>query len=454
MTFEQLVTQGNQCIENQQPRQAIPYFMQVLQADPKHVAAISGLAKATLQLNDIDNAWQMLQMALALAPDDPDVLNAAGYARLAFGDSEGAVEKFEAALANRQDDPGILLNLASALCGTGDNERAGEIYQRLESEGRADATSRYNHSLLLLLQGRLTEAWPGFELRGQATNTGLRQRELPGQLWDGSAQPKDSLLIHAEQGLGDNIQFIRYVALISDRVGRVVVEAPKALFDLFASVVGIDELIPQGDEIPFCEWHASVMSLPALCATSEDRIPAEVPYLAVETAAVERWHQKIGQGDGRLHVGLVWAGNPGHRRDRERSISLRTLVPALAAQQGIAFHAFQIGEPLEQARDIAGAPEINILFPEPQPFTEVAAALSAVDLLVSVDTALAHLAGALGLPVWTLISRIPDWRWMLDRPDTPWYPSMRLFRQPVPGDWDTVAKSVGEALAKDAPRRG
>ena len=420
MTFEQLVAEGNQCIENQQPRQAIPYFMQVLQADPKHVAALAGLAKATLQLNDIDNAWQMLQMALALAPDDPDVLNAAGYARLAFGDSEGAVEKFEAALAHRQDDPGILLNLASALCGTGDNDRAGDIYQRLESEGRADATSRYNHSLLLLLQGRLT----------------------------------DSLLIHAEQGLGDNIQFIRYVALISDRVGRVVVEAPKALFDLFASVAGIDELIPQGDEIPFCEWHASVMSLPALCATSEDRIPAEVPYLSVETAAVERWHQKIGQGDGRLHVGLVWAGNPGHRRDRERSISLRSLMPALEAQQGIAFHAFQIGEPLEQIRDTAGALEINVLFPEPQPFTEVAAALSAVDLLISVDTALAHLAGALGLPVWTLISRIPDWRWLLDRPDTPWYPSMRLFRQPVPGDWDSVAKSVGEALANDPPRRG
>lgn len=453
MAFEQLLRQGHKCLEDQEPRQAIPFFMQILQAEPNHVAALAGLAKATLQLNDPATAWQMLEMALTLSPEDPDVLNAAGYAQVALGDYQEAIEKFDAALTLRPDEPGILLNLASAVAGIGAWDRADEIYRRLEAEGRGGATARYNRSLLLLLQGRLAEAWPGFECRRQALNTGLPPRHLPGQPWDGSERPADSLLIHAEQGLGDNIQFVRYLPQVAGRVGRVVLEAPRVLMDLVAGMPGVDQIVPMGDALPECDWHASVMSLPALFGAILETIPADVPYLPVDADATVRWRDKLGQGDSVLRVGLVWAGNPGHGRDRERSVPLRTLAPALAGRNGIRFHAFQIGDPLGQVGDVTDAAEIEILFPEPEPLTEVAAALSAVDLLISVDTALAHLAGALGRPVWTLIAHVPDWRWMLDRADSPWYPTMRLFRQPAPGDWDAVAAAVGQALTADAGKK-
>ncbi len=450
MTFEQLLSQGHQYITAQAPRDAIPLFLEILNADPNHVAALAGLAKATLQLNDPATASQMLEIALAKAPDDPDILNAAGYAQLALGDCSAALEKFEAALVHSPGQPGILLNLASACCGTSAYDRAEEIYQRLEAmDGHADATVQYNHSLLLLLQGRFSEAWPGFELRREATNTGLLQRKLPGQTWDGSERRSGHLLVHAEQGLGDNIQFIRYLPMVASRVGRVTLEAPKVLMELFEKVPGIDNLLSAGAALPDCDWHVSIMSLPALCRTVEETIPAHVPYLSVEEDAVERWGEKLDVDDGRRHVGLVWAGNPGHRRDRERSISLQTLVPALVGRNDVAFHAFQIGAPLAQVRDVASDVYVQPLFTEPQPMREVAAALSAVDLLISVDTALAHLAGALKRPVWTLITHVPDWRWMLGRVETPWYPTMRLFRQPVPGDWVSVVNAVGEALTAE-----
>ena len=449
MAFEQLLFQGNQWIERQEPRSALPCFIQILQSDPRHVGALTGLAKATLQLNDPATAWQMLQSALAAAPQDTDVLNAAGNVKLALGEIEEAIRHFEAALVLRPDEPGILLNLATAVCGRGDLDRAEAIYQRLEAEGRETETSKFNHSLVLLLRGRFLEAWPGFELRRKAENTGLAGRMFPGRRWDGGECPGASLLIHAEQGLGDNIQFVRYLPQISQRVGHVVLEAPKALIDLFANVPGVDEIVAMGEALPDCSLHTSIMSLPALSATVEETIPTDVPYLPVVSDAVETWRERLGVGDGRLHVGLVWAGNAGHRRDRERSLPLRALAPALKMADGAAFHAFQIGEPLAQANNAAVdlGLDIDILFPEPQPLTEVAAALSAVDLLISVDTGLAHLAGAIGRPVWNLITYVPDWRWMMGRQDTPWYPTMRLFRQSAVGDWDAVVAGVGKALA-------
>ena len=452
MAFEQLLLQGNQWIERQEPRSAIPCFMQILQSDPRHVGAMTGLAKATLQLNDPTTAWQMLQTVLAVAAQDTDVLNTAGNVKLALGEIEEAIRHFEAALALCPDEPGILLNLATAVCGGGDLDRAEAIYQRLEAEGRATETSKFNHSLVQLLCGQFAKAWPGFELRGQAANTGLAGRTFPGQRWDGRESPGESLLVHAEQGLGDNIQFVRYLPQISRRVGHVVLEAPKALVDLFANLPGVDEIVVMGEALPDCTLHASIMSLPALSGTVEETIPADIPYLPVVSDAVATWRERLRGGDGRFHVGLVWAGNAGHRRDRERSLPLRTLAPALKMADGAVFHAFQIGEPLAQVHAAAGefGLDINVLFPEPQPLTEVAAALSAVDLLISVDTGLAHLAGAIGRPVWNLITYVPDWRWMMGRADTPWYPTMRLFRQSAVGDWDAVVTDVGTALAMGA----
>ncbi len=453
MSFEQLLREGNRWIESEDPRQAIPCFVQILQSDPDHVVALAGLAKATLQLNDTASAWTMLEMALALAPDDPDVNNTAGYAQMMLGAPEKALDHYERALRSRPNDPGVLLNLASALSDTGAYDRAEQIYARLIAEGRDDATAQYNHALVMLVHGRLAEAWPGFERRREAANTGLARREMPGRPWDGSECPDETLFIHAEQGLGDNLQFVRYLPIIAGRAKRIILEAPEALIDLFAPVIGIDALIPRGGPLPAADRHASIMSLPALCGTTAETVPASVPYLALDPEGKARWSARLGTGDGRLHVGLVWAGNPDHRRDRERSIPIELMADGLRDLPDCAFHAFQVGAPLSRLAAADILVEIDVLFPELGPLAEVSAALQAVDLLITVDTALAHLAGSLALPVWTLITRVPDWRWMLDCPDTPWYPTMRLFRQPAPGDWQSVMADLRSALSEEQDAR-
>lgn len=446
MTIADFMRLGNECLEREEPRAAIPYFTKILQAAPNHALALAGLAKATLQLNDPQTAWQMAQMSLSLAPGEPDVLNAAGSICLALGDASAAIGLFKGALERAPDEPGVQVNLAAAYSASADLAAAEDIYLRLETSGKADVTARYNHSLVQLLQGRFAEAWPGFELRGKALNTGLGARDLPGRLWDGSVQPDSSLLIHAEQGLGDNIQFARFVPEIARRVGRVVLEAPGPLLDLFESLSGPSSLVAFGDKLPPCDLHVSVMSLPALCGVTEETIPNATPYLSVAEETVAAWSERLGKSDGRLHIGVVWAGNAGHRRDRERSVHLSTLAPVFQASENVAWHALQIGEPLLQIESVPEAAGMDVLFPEPKPMTDVAAALTALDLLISVDTGLAHLAGALARPVWTLITYLPDWRWMMKRTDSPWYPTMRLFRQPAQGDWDATALDVAKAL--------
>jgi hypothetical protein len=263
-------------------------------------------------------------------------------------------------------------------------------------------------------------------------------------MWDGTPLNGRTLLVHAEQGLGDTLQFARYLDPLMRMGGHVMLVAPDALTRVLRSIKGVT-LRDSGENLPPFDVHIPLMSVARVLATRLDTIPAKVPYVAVDPAAVAAWRRRIGD-DGALKVGLVWSGNPDHKYDHQRSIPAATILPAVM-MPGVKLFALQKDvRPTDQATLASLAEGITDLGTEFGDFGDTAAAVCALDLVISVDTSVVHLAGALARPTWTLLPFTPDWRWLLGREDSPWYPTMRLFRQSQRNNWDDVLEKVRTAL--------
>jgi glycosyl transferase family 9 (putative heptosyltransferase) len=290
--------------------------------------------------------------------------------------------------------------------------------------------------LLLLLLGRFEEGWRKYEWRRRASTRGVRP--LDGEYWDGGPLAGRAILLVAEQGAGDTLQMLRYVPRIVAQGASVKLMLPRSLQRLEGDALAAASLHAQDEAPPPYDCWAQLMSLPGLLGATEANIPAPIPYLRAPATARRGF-----AGEGRA-VGLAWAGNPEHENDHNRSIPFARLAPLLALDDARWF-SLQVGP---RATDIAGASGITDLAPLLQDFGDTAAAIDALDLVITVDTSVAHLAGALGKPVWLLLPHVPDWRWLLDRADTPWYPTMRLFRQARRGDWDEVIGRVAAELAR------
>jgi hypothetical protein len=257
-----------------------------------------------------------------------------------------------------------------------------------------------------------------------------------------------ALLIYAEQGRGDTFQFIRFLALLGQRGARVVFECPPDLVKLLRGLEGIDCLLPQGTPLPPVDLQVPLLSLPGLLGTTLDSVPSRVPYLKADPSLVDRWRDRLAGMQGRK-VGISWQGNPHNRNDRARSVPLAAFVP-LAHVPGVVLVNLQRGFGSEQLAELAGKAEIVDLLDQAQEsgdaWVDSAALIAALDLVITVDTAVANLAGALGVPVWLALPFTPDWRWLLDREDSPWYPTMCLFRQTRPGDWPEVFARLASRL--------
>jgi hypothetical protein len=265
--------------------------------------------------------------------------------------------------------------------------------------------------------------------------------------WNGSPFRGKRLCVHCEQGLGDTLQFIRYLPQVKARGGTVILETSGVLRALFQDLNGVDELQVQGStdaadgDYDMC---VHLLSLAGLFETNLETIPDSAPYIRADSIKAGYWREKLtGQG---FKVGLVWAGNPCHKRDRQRSVAL-SRFGALAEIHGIRLYGLQKGKAARQAGKPAAAFRIHNFGDELHDFADTAALIDNLDLVIAVDTAVAHLAGSMGKPVWVMLPYVPDWRWMLDRDDSPWYPTMRLFRQPQPGDWDAVIGKMAKELA-------
>jgi hypothetical protein len=323
--------------------------------------------------------------------------------------------------------------------------REGIACQRKAIALEPDSPEPHNNlAHALLSSGELAEGFGEFEWRWKSAGFEAR-REFPQPVWNGKDHA-GTVLLTTEQGYGDTIQFIRYAPLVADRCGRVLLQCHRELISLVEGVPGLAQVIPLSAKLPAFDAHCTLLSLPHIFATTLATIPATVPYLKADPASAAAWAAKL-PDDRRLKIGLAWAGNPLHKNDRNRSLPLAALAP-LAAVPGAVFFSLQKGAPGEQAKTPPDGMEIIDYMDDVRDFADAAALIANLDLVISVDTVIVHIAGAMAKPVWTLLPFSPDWRWMLDRSDSPWYPTMRLFRQPAIGDWASVMQSVAAELAR------
>ncbi len=416
--------------------EAIAAYEEAVRIRPDYPEPHNNLGTLLQALGRDDRAMHHYQEALRISPESLEVrYNLALFAqereRL-----EEAVDAYCELLERKPDHVEARNNLGNTLLALGRPKEAILSYRQTLVDAPDSAEARWNLGLTQLLLGRFKEGWAGHEWRfGQKDTV---PRLFPQPMWDGSPLEGRRILLHAEQGLGDTLQFVRYAPLVQQRGGIVILECQQPLVRLLAGASGIDRLIARGHPLPEFDCHTPLLSLPAIFRTVLDTIPAAVPYIKASPEEVERWREIIESHAGArsgLKVGLTWAGNPRHRNDRNRSLAPSDLS-ALAGLDETVFFQLQ--------KDMTTAPDLDMieLLDSTSDFLDTAAILQNLDLLISVDTSVAHLAGALGRPVWTLLPFAPDWRWMTGRSDSPWYPSMRLYRQQSRKDWAEVLGRV------------
>ncbi len=307
------------------------------------------------------------------------------------------------------------------------------------------AEARFNISLVHLLWGRFAEGWRGYEYRWLAPGIlGGKRRHADSPLWTGDSTDGRTILLWAEQGFGDAIQFVRYVPMLIQRGWRVILEVRPPLARLFAGIAGAT-VVAVGESLPPFDVQCPLLSLPLVFATTAETIPAPVPYLEPGQDAVAKWSSRLPR-DG-LRVGVVWQGNPGHKHDRNRSFRSEQFSP-LAALPGVHLISLQKEAGVDQLARLSSEAGIHTLGPDYDggDFLDTAAVIMALDLVIGADTSVVHLAGALGRPVWVALPTVPDWRWLTEREHSPWYPTMRLFRQTKRGDWDGVFVRIAAEL--------
>lgn len=421
--------------------EALDCFRRVLRQQPDYVEGHNNLGNALREQGQLDEAVACYRQALQLRPDMAEAHNNLGIALSRQGQSGAAAESYREAVRLKPEYAKAHNNLGVVLADLGRAEEALACYHEALRLEPGYAEAHVNRALAWLRQGVFARGWPEFEWRARAE--GARPRAFRQPRWDGRPLGGRTVLLHAEQGFGDTVQFVRYAALVKQRGGRVLVECQRELLPLLGSCPGVDELIPQGAALPRFDVEAPFLSLPAILGTTVATIPAAVPYLAADAAHLERWRRTLGPLRA-FKVGIAWQGNPNYRGDRFRSIPLARFEP-LAGVEGVQLVSLQKGPGAEQLSELAG--RFSVLDFERQlgSFQDTAALIGQLDLVVSCDTAVAHLAGALAVPVWLALSTRSDWRWLTGREDTTWYPTMRLFRQQVPGDWEEVfARIAGE----------
>ncbi|HYO10812.1 MAG TPA: tetratricopeptide repeat-containing glycosyltransferase family protein [Tepidisphaeraceae bacterium] len=412
---------------------------------PTFVEAQVELASCLTGAGRAADAERVARNAVRVAPSSPEARSALGNALADQGQIDEAIAEYQVALRLRPDFAEAASNLGEALRKVGRYDEAERLLLAAAQLAPNVAEPHFNLSLIRLVRGDLTRGWPGYEWRWR--QIGVRPRAFAQPQWDGSMLHGKSILLYAEQGLGDTIQFVRYATLVAREraAGRVIVECDAALASLVATIEGVSDVRVKGAALPPFDVQCPLVSLPLKFGTTIQTIPGRAPYVSVDPARAVRWREELKLSQGVRNVGLVWAGSAVHKNDRNRSMRLGDLA-SLATVEDVRWISLQVGPASEQLR----APPPGLMIEEVgsrlTDFSDTAALVTELDLLISVDTSPAHVAGALGRPVWLLLPRVPDFRWLLDRADSPWYPSMRLFRQPAAGAWEPVVRAVAEAL--------
>ena len=467
---------GNALLALGRAAEAEDAYRKALADNPDLAAAAASQGAALAQLGRYADAEASARHALQLAPKLAEAAFVLGCALRHQGKTADATASLESATQLDPTHARAWLNLGNLLAEAGRAPEAETAYRSalaadpvfpeahsglgcvLSQSGRLDealasfdraislrpnfAEAHWNQGFTLLLAGDLARGWEKYEWRKRHDHFAATFPTLTGQAWEGQPLAGRTLLIYAEQGLGDTVQFARYAPVLAQHGAKVVLACDPKLVPLLASVPGVAAAVAKNEKLPPYDFWVDQMSLPRILETRLENIPSPEAYLSATPSRVEAWRKSLPVG---FKVGLVWAGNPHHSNNARRSAPPEALIP-LTATAGATFISLQVGGAAIDAGRI-GSSVIDVS-DRLTDFQETAAAISCLDLIITVDTAVAHLAGALGKPVWTMLPHAPDWRWMCDRTDTPWYNSMRLFRQSSPGDWTELAARMADALKR------
>ncbi|TRZ68970.1 MAG: tetratricopeptide repeat protein [Comamonadaceae bacterium] len=402
----------------------------------------SGLALHTQGL--YLEALEKFQAALALEPDNPVIFNNRGVCYFSLNFFEDAIPSYKLATVLEPRYVEAHNNLGNALVKLFQHEEALISYDQALALDSGYVEAYWNKALALLQLGRFSEGWVLHESRWAKPSFQPIVRHFPQHIWDGSFPINGkTVLLHAEQGLGDTLQFVRYVELVKALGARIVLEAQAPLIPLFDGLFGVGALVKQGDPLPLFDCHCPLMSLPLAFQTTLTSVPNAVPYLKPSPEKQLFWAEKLGPTSG-LRVGLVWSGDPRHQNDKHRSVALDDLLDALPS--GFTYVSLQteIRDSDRQALD--DCDRLVHFGPKLKDFSDTAALCALMDVVVCVDTSVAHLSGAMGKPTFLLLPYNPDWRWLLERTDSPWYPTMKLFRQEQLGSWQSALENVSVDL--------
>jgi tetratricopeptide (TPR) repeat protein len=416
-----------------------------LEIDPKLLQAQNELGNVLVDLKSYAEAIQTLQHSLKIE-DSGKVRYNLGTAYWESGETDQAISEYKKAESLGFAEPMLYNNLGAIYHQRGETEKAIKCFQRALGIDADFNLAKFNLGMVQLLKGDFKEGFANYESRWKAKSIQMPARYAHRGIWDGSDLQGKRILLDCEQGFGDSIQFVRYVPMIAGRGGKPILAATPELFRLLKTVPCLEGIVCPPEAIPPFDVQCPLMSLGHLMGTTIDNVPANVPYLFADAALAERWRTRLPR-DGRTKVGLCWSGNPKHKEDSTRSLSLSALSP-LGDVASAWFCSLHKGPASREATTSSGKFQLADWTPELSDFADTAALIAGLDLVITCDTAIAHLAGALGKPVWLLIPKVPDWRWMLDRDDSPWYPTMRIFREERRGEWGSAIDRVCQSLRK------
>lgn len=440
-----LTTLGMALLNLGRREDAVRVFDKAVQLKPDDAGLWSNLASALIEAGHVSDALLCLGRAHELDPQNPKIRNDLGHGFMLLGRHEEALPWFDRALEIRPDSVEALNSKAFSLTRLHRFDEAFAVYARSKAAAPDNAATDFNVALLQMLTGSFAAGWLGREARHRLPSlTPYPDFQQPRWFGDQDIAGK-TILLYADEGLGDSIQFVRYVPMVAARGARVVLVVEEALRPLLASFPGVAECVAKEATLPGFDLHCPVSSLPLVFNTTLETIPAPASYLPQPAEDRLRvWDDRLGPR-ARLRVGLVWSGNPRHVNDRDRSIPLRAMLPILEVDA--TFVSLQKDPRPDDRVTLAGTRIIDSTI-ELTDFAETAALASCLDLVISVDTSVAHLAAALGRPTWVLLPHTPDYRWLLGRDDSPWYPTVHLFRQSESRDYAGLVERVRAALAE------
>ena len=418
-------------------------YLRAVTLNPEFAEALSNLGALQMDAGEYKTGEAVLRRAIALKPELWNAHCNLGSILARQGDALGAIAAFRNVLMVNPRDLPTLCSLGFTLDALGDEAGAASCF-RLALEVQPESSlARFNLSSHLLLDGNFADGWREYEQRWLVRQFAGKREPFAQPQWRGEPIRGARIYVYAEQGLGDTLQFVRYVPMLVELGAEVLLEVQPPLVALLGEVHPAVRVIVKGERPQDVDWHSPLLSLPGAFGTDLSNIPASVPYLQADAGRCADWSRRLAAKS--LRVGVVWTGNPEHTRDRLRSIPF-SQFRRLIGVEGTTLYALQKDLTLAQREEIASAGKMVDLGTELEDFTDTAAIVANLDLVITVDTSVAHLAGALGKPVWILLPHAPDWRWLRERGDSPWYPTARLFRQTVAGQWGGVLDQVEREL--------